>query len=454
MMRDRTEGKHARKGKSKKEKRLHQLKILLIIFVVVLAAAVITVYRDYQARPGFLEEVWIAERGADHITVEWKKVRNVNKYVVTYDGKTIEVPGKNKGVIVKGLRENTDYEFSVRADSKKRQGFEAITVKGRTKKATHIQAEADQVKFANWPSDLHLSAETAVTILPGDGYTVNDDGKIIFTKSGTVKVKAKTEETAVYGSAEKEIPVNVLDTVNVKASGAKPHIFYKLDQSNCETVMTVKGTSDAKIPQSFTYVDGKYLVIYVTGEIQRIITYGDKRKVYEPESDLGHANGLTLADGRCYSVRGNSRTCTVFDPPNSNFGYFELKRSASGIAYDETNGMFYTSQVGTQTAYDSSFNEVNHFGRIKRKGKSYCQDCGAYGGIMMHLVSGDKFIYTNYIDFYDMLNGKYLGSIECELSELESIIVDDEGFIELLCNDKGLKDRIWKTPVNIKKICD
>ena len=34
-----------------------------------------------------------------------------------------------------------------------------------------------------------------------------------------------------------------------------------------------------------------------------------------------------------------------------------------------------------------------------------------------------------------MINSKYLGSIECELDEIESIIVDEEGYIE--CKEKS-----------------
>ena len=48
---------------------------------------------------------------------------------------------------------------------------------------------------------------------------------------------------------------------------------------------------------------------------------------------------------------------------------------------------------------------------------------------------------------------KLPGSIECELDEIESIIVDEEGYIELLCNIIGYPDYIWKTPINMKLLC-
>ena len=73
---------------------------------------------------------------------------------------------------------------------------------------------------------------------------------------------------------------------------------------------------------------------------------------------------------------------------------------------------------------------------------------------MMHCVSGSDLQGTNYLDFYDMLHEKYLGSVECSLNEVESLIVDEEGYIQLLCNTKGPDDYIWKTPLNMKMLMD
>ena len=53
-----------------------------------------------------------------------------------------------------------------------------------------------------------------------------------------------------------------------------------------------------------------------------------------------------------------------------------------------------------------------------------------------------------------MINGKYMGTIECDLSEIESMLVDDEGYIVLLSNVKDKQDLIWKTPINMKDLCD
>lgn len=447
--------KHAKKEPSKRDRRKKQLKVLTVLFLLALAAAALTVYRDYKARPGFLEKIWISERGADYVTVEWEKVRNVNKYVVMYDGKTIEVSGRKKGVIIHGLTEDTEYEFSVRADSKKRKGFETLTQKAKTKKKQHITGAEKQMKFANRPVDLKQTAETPVTYKPGNGYTVTEDNKVVFTKAGAITVTAETGATEEYAAESKEIKVEVLDAVSVEAEGATPHVFYKLNRDNCECVWKVRGEKKIRTPQSFDYFDGKYIIAYIQGETdQRIITFGNSEVVYEPERDLGHANGLTMKNGLCYIVKGGGRECITFDPKNNKYNSFILPRFASGIAYDRTNDMFYTSQRRGMTTYDSKFNVVRTVGRVARKTKYYYQDCGAYGGIMMHCVSGENYRGTNYIDFYDMINGKYMGTIECQLSEVESLFVDEEGYIELLSNTTDKVDRIWKTPINMKALCD
>lgn len=432
---------------------MKRVKILTFLLVLALAGAAITIYRDYQARPGFLEKIWIADRDADAITVAWERPRNVNKFIVTYNGETIEVSGRKKEVKITGLTPDTVYRISVRADSKERKGFEELEEQARTKKSQTIEGESEQIRFANMPVDLKQTAVTELTYAQGKGYNVTEDGKIIFTEGGNITVTANAAETEEYDGASKEIKVEVLGTVNTPAAGAKQHIFYKLDSSNCELLKTIKGTKEAYKPQSFVKKDGHYVVAYIKDDVQRIVTFGNKKSVAEPSEDLGHANGLTIANGRCYSVRGLDYKCITFDSPDGNYGSFDLAYHASGIAYDEVSNMFYTTSRGLLVTYDSSFNLVKSIGRVARKTQFYAQDCAAYDGILMQGISGPGYMGVNYIDFYDMNNDAYLGSVECDLDEIESIIVDDDGYLEVLCNVVGYKDYIWKTPINIKRLC-
>lgn len=448
--------KHARKKDYKIEKQKKTLKVLLILLGLTLMATAATIYRDYQARPGFLKKIWISDRGADYITVAWEKPRNTYRYAITYNNKSIYVSGFRSEMRLTGLDEDTEYTISVRADSKKREGFEALTETARTKRTQSITGKDTQMKFVNTLVDLKMGAETDITYSSENKNMKVMGDKVMFTRPGKYNVTVRSKETNSYAADVKKITVEVLDSVNVDAEGADPHVFYKLNKKNCELIMNITGTKEARTPQSFVYSDGKYVVLYVgkNNKPQRIITFGDKRSVIKPKADLKHCNGLTISGDWFYEVNIKGPGCVSFDKSFEEFYSFDLPYDASGISFDPRTELFYVSQYKGMTTYDKEFNAINHFGRIKRSTKHYPQDCGSYAGIMMHCVSGPDFHGTNYIDFYDMLQAKYIGSIECELDEVESLIVDDEGYIELLCNTKKLEDCIWKTPINMKMLLD
>ena len=174
----------AEKIRKKNRKRRKRFRILLVLFVIALAGAGITIYRDYQARLGFLEKIWISDRGADYITVAWEKPRNVSSYVVTYNGKTVSVRGRRKNVKLTGLEADTEYKISVRADSKEREGFEEISEQAMIKKTQTIDGESPRMTLPNKTVDLKQTAQTALSYVPGKGYTVTEDGKIVFTSGG------------------------------------------------------------------------------------------------------------------------------------------------------------------------------------------------------------------------------------------------------------------------------
>jgi hypothetical protein len=121
------------KRMSKRGKLLRTVKILTCLLLITMAVAGITIYRDFKERPGILRKMWISERGADYITIEWERPRNVHKYVITYNDEVIEVSGRKKSVRITGLTENTNYKISVRADSKEREGFEALEEQTKTR---------------------------------------------------------------------------------------------------------------------------------------------------------------------------------------------------------------------------------------------------------------------------------------------------------------------------------
>jgi len=83
------------------------------------------------------------------------------------------------------------------------------------------------------------------------------------------------------------------------------------------------------------------------------------------------------------------------------------------------------------------------------------QDVGGHAGIMLRCLSPSGNTHgINYIDLYDMRNGTYLGSLSCDLSEVESAIVDNEGFLQILANNTSGTDYIWKTDVNVETLAE
>ena len=66
-------------------------------------------------------------------------------------------------------------------------------------------------------------------------------------------------------------------------------------------------------------------------------------------------------------------------------------------------------------------------------------------------MSGPNKFGKNYLDVYRAKDGKYLGSIAVYLAEIESVIVNNDGYVEILSNHGGTyNEYIWKTPLNVK----
>jgi hypothetical protein len=98
---------------------------------------------------------------------------------------------------------------------------------------------------------------------------------------------------------------------------------------------------------------------------------------------------------------------------------------------------------------DGKFKQIAEFERCKRSGTHYSQDCGAARGFVFHAVSGEDKHAENYLDVYRIRDRKYLGTIRVNIDEIESVIVDNDGFIQILCNNTTVVDYIWKTPLNV-----
>lgn len=434
------------------------LKIECLILLPLLIIAGIVVYNDYSLRPGVLEvhALEFSRKDTSSVDLSWKPVRNADQYIVSYKEKgadnwqTIKVDNDKTEVQISDLKEGQEYQFSLKANSKEREGHSISEVTTATKKTQKIEGKDTQMKLAGSEIDLKLSSATEVDVKSeNEDVAVVEDSSIKAVSPGTVTLTATAEETDDYVKDEMEIEVEVLDSVSEDPASAPLHTIRIIDKKDCELLRTVTGTDKAKVPQSFDY-DGRYIIAYGMDNTQRIVVYDKENKdVYTPNISLGHANGFAFANGKGYSVKGRSLECVSCDLDNNDYCAFDLKYGASGIAYDKANKKFYTSSVTALAVYSEDFQLENVITPVRHKGKYYTQDCGGHSGIMMHCVSDENKHGINYIDLYDMVNGKYLGTINCDLSEVESAAVDDEGYMILLCNTTDNEDYIWKTPINI-----
>ena len=218
----------------------------------------------------------------------------------------------------------------------------------------------------------------------------------------------------------------------------------------------VTGAGGAVIPQGLAYTGDKYIISYGMGSPNRVISFdvdGDGKDVSVPRVSMGHPNGFTYADenGLCYCAKGWTSKVYTYEPSTNKYGSVSLKYGCSGIGYDRKEKLLYTCSRTAMVAYDISdgYKVKYTCGVVKHSGHTYTQDCGGHAGIMFRCLSGSSKHGTNYIDMYDMKNGRYLGTLSCDLSEVESCIVDKDGFLEILANNSSGTDYIWKTNLNI-----
>ena len=224
-------------------------------------------------------------------------------------------------------------------------------------------------------------------------------------------------------------------------------------------VKRVTGAGGAVIPQGLAYTGDKYIISYGMGSPNRIISFdveGDGKDVSVPKISMGHPNGFTYANenGICYCVKGWTSKAFTYEPTSNSYGTINLSYGCSGIGYDRKEKLLYTCSRTAMVAYDISdgYSVKYRCGVVKHSGTVYTQDCGGHAGIMLRCLSGSSKHGTNYIDLYDMKNGRYLGTFSCDLSEVESCIVDNDGFLEILANNSGSEDYIWKTDLNIETL--
>ena len=458
-----------------------------VVLMLAVTVAGVVLYNHYHEYPGKVQRdtVTIAERGSDFITVKWEKVHNVDEYKVyvrEYDPKADEdevedsIEGKQPDkswrtlstddgkIKVDGLKENTKYSFVIRADNKKHSGHPTKYRNFRTKKSQEIKVDESMMRFTfSKPFKIDPKASTKTTFTSDNeevAAVTKTTGEVTIKGEGTANISVSAAENNEYAGDSKTISLTVLDSDPVDSGGAPLDVIYWLDADNCEIAKTITGDGAADIPQGLAYTGDKYIVAYGMGSPNRIISFdveGDGREVSVPEIDLGKPNGFAYSDVKklCYCVKGYSSRAVTYDPKTGRYDAMSFAYGCSGVGYDRKNKWMYTSSFTMMAAYSAEDYSVLHTTRTARhSGHVYSQDCCGHGGILMHCVSGNDRHGVNYIDLYDIEKGKYLGSFGCDLSEVESAIVDKDGYLEILANNTSDTDYIWKTPINVDSLSE
>ena len=473
------------KSNTRKRRRKKLFILEIALFVLTAFTLGVVIYKDYHERPGIMERdsLTASARGTSSITLEWAEVRNTDTYTLEYrekgSGDDWESVTVESGLAddaeadetatltkkIKGLKEGTKYSFVIRADNKDRKGFETKPKTFSTRKSQEIEAH-DYITKLTASDDFKVSAEAETNMR----YAVSDEsvatvdessGKVSIQGAGTATITVKAVETDDYAGAEKEIELTVYDSEPVNASGASARAIAYLGADDCEEIKSIIGEGSIHCPQGLAYTGDKYVITYGDSSAQRIVSYdaeGDGRSVSVPAIGLGHPNGFTYCGetGLCYSVRGWSSKSVTYSPETGEYGTANLSYGCSGIAYDRIDKVFYTSSRTAMRVYsgDGNFSHQKAVRVVKHSGYVNTQDCGGHAGILFCCFSGSSKHGTNYIDLYNMRNGTYLGSVQCELSEVESAVADDDGYLVIMSNYSSSTDYIWRTKINIEDLAE
>lgn len=242
-------------------------------------------------------------------------------------------------------------------------------------------------------------------------------------------------------------------------SGGPARVVYTFNTSNCQKLFAIKGYKNAKVPQGMTFTGSEYYVLYGMAAGQSIVTYsanGQRLGASKFSFSIGHPNGITWdpVTRMCYIFKGNTKKFFTWNPATGFYGKSKVPYSSSGIAYDNgTNTLYATSRTGIRAySADGNFAHQRLFPRCNHGIYHYPQDCGAAEGFIFHGISGKNKKKTNFLDIYRAVDGAYLGSIKITIGEIESVVVGNDGFLQLLINTSGDTDYVWKTPLNINEL--
>lgn len=288
-------------------------------------------------------------------------------------------------------------------------------------------------------------------------YRVTIYGITAYVSGDFIKIGGEAPKAPVVNLAGKsDLAVALLTN---PTNGGPERVVYTFNTSNCKKLFSIKGYKNAKVPQGMTFTGSEYYILYGMAAGQSIVTYsagGKRLRASKFSFSIGHPNGITWdpVTRMCYIFKGNTKKFFTWNPATSRFGKSKVPYSSSGIAYDNATNMLYaTSRTGIRAySADGGFTHQRLFSRCSHGFYHYPQDCGAAEGFIFHGISGSNKKNTNYLDIYRAADSAYLGSIKITIGEVESAVVGNDGFLQLLINTSGTTDYVWKTPLNVNEL--
>jgi uncharacterized protein YraI len=302
------------------------------------------------------------------------------------------------------------------------------------------------------PASRDGSSETWYKAVVGGeaAYVIGD-----YISIGTASPLAQASQADLSGKSD--LARALLSTPTV---GGKARVVYTFNTGNCSKLFSIKGYKNAKVPQGMAFTGSEYYILYGMAAGQSVVTYsanGKRLRASKFSFSIGHPNGITWDPQTrlCYVFKGNTKKIYTYNPATNGFGKSKVAYSSSGIAYDNATNMLYaTSKTGIRAySADGGFRHQKLFARCSHGIFHYTQDCGAGEGFIFHGISGANKKTTNYLDIYRAADNAYLGSIKVNLGEIESAVVGNDGYLQLLINTMGNNtDYVWKTPLNVREL--
>lgn len=383
----------------------------------------------------------------------------------------VSVSGKN-GYIRADLVDNIKYT-TVTGKTTDAVNYRVGAGTGMAKKGTLKKGKRVTVQLTATPSDSRtnwykVKIDDKSYYMSSDYVTItgSDSSTSTTASSSPEKTTASDAGSSETASPEKtpvEKPAPTSDVaralINKATNGGSARYVYTFNSDNCTKIMTVTGYNDVYTPQGMAYRDERFYILFANTDGDRIVSYsrkGTRLNAVSFPSNRGHLNGMTWdpVSKLFYIFKGNQTTIYTWNPETNAFGTAKTPYSSSGIGYDKVNDYLVASSQTGIRVYSSGgkFTHKKLFNRCKHNGTIYIQDCCGYNGIVFHGISGSNKKTINYIDVYRVSDGTYLGSIKESFGEIESAVVDDDGYLLLLINGSGTKKEIWKTPLNVNEL--